>query len=577
MANIQSLPTELWDMIFLLLCQTDRKSIRATCRILERHITSSIFRRITVSFLKTDRDNFLHISSAPRLQPFVREVVWYECDVNPPHPVEFPNYIRDCYPGLYRSVHPEWGYLDESDASSQIWKLTEAYRADLWWTSKPDSDTFKDNIEEDRALENLEKKRHDSLEIFGQALRRLPSLRTVVSQAMPGDRILPISDYPFTADVLRQKFPGRNISHGLFFLLDAMAAFDLNIQNLFWAHHTTGASLDSLSPLVSQGFKNLRLIDLCLTAYYVDDKHPDIMNLAHCLQSSVHLRDLTLCFERASPLESRIALRILPWFDHLIGGSYWPALENLRLAEFWIHPEEMLVFLQKHVNSLRRLSLEDCAIWKAKSVASSGLGAREGSWKSLVIGMRSIEGLGLKSLRIAQRKDAILVSEYQILEFIKGGNFNPLHDCPEKCLINTVETICDYGSWPAFAYNDALQHDDIHDLEYNDDDESDIGWTKPGETYYWHLCRNNGEIMCWSTTEPDDDAYATEQWLFKHRSGETALGNEPLEYFSDWDSEEGDTVEASPYGPSFDKFQSSEDASNGGHLENALAHRGKAQ
>ena len=555
MANIQNLPTELLDMIFLLLCQTDRKSIRATCRILERHTTSDIFRRISILFLKTDRDNFFHISNAPHLQPFVRDLVWYECDVNPPHPVKFPRYILDCYPGLHKYPGKATSYADENDACSLVWKLSEAYRASLWWTSKPTSDIFKDEIDEHRALENLEKKRHDSLVMIGQALGRLPNLRTVVSQAMPRNRLLAVSDYPFTADMIRQKLPDQSISHGLLFMLDAIAAFDLSIQNLFWAYQTTANSADSLSHLVGRAFENLRLIDLCRTVHYIDNKHPNIMNLARCLQSSIQLRNLTLCFEKASK-SKQFFLRMLPWFDCLIEGSYWPALESLRLAEFWIHEKGILAFLQKHVNSLRRLSLEDCLCYDKEAVASSGLRTPGASWRPLVIGMKHIKGLGLKSLQITQRGDAFLVCESQLLEFIKGGEFNLLHACPEKCLINTVDSVCDDDSWPAYAYSDRLQNNDKHDLEYNGDNESDVGWTEPGGTRYWHLRRKSGVIMYRSSTEPDDDeAYQTEQWLFKHRSGATALGKEPLEYFSDWDSEEGDTIEATPFGPCFDRFE----------------------
>ena len=42
---------------------------------------------------------------------------------------------------------------------------------------------------------------------------------------------------------------------------------------------------------------------------------------------------------------------------------------------------------------------------------------------------------------------------------------------------------------------------------------------------------------------------ATELWRFRHRNGEQAYGDEPLEYWSDWEgSQSGDVAESTPYG-----------------------------
>ncbi|KAM0273972.1 hypothetical protein ACHAQH_008064 [Verticillium albo-atrum] len=53
----------------------------------------------------------------------------------------------------------------------------------------------------------------------------------------------------------------------------------------------------------------------------------------------------------------------------------------------------------------------------------------------------------------------------------------------------------------------------------------------------------------------DPPACLTETWYFKHRSGQDAWGNEPLDYWDDWEGKAaGDETEATPYGIALKKF-----------------------
>ncbi|RSL43667.1 hypothetical protein CEP54_014982 [Fusarium duplospermum] len=71
------------------------------------------------------------------------------------------------------------------------------------------------------------------------------------------------------------------------------------------------------------------------------------------------------------------------------------------------------------------------------------------------------------------------------------------------------------------------------------------GWGRDEKDriWYWQVLGNNGH------------GYQTEQWLFRHRNGEEALGEDPLDFWSDWQgSEAGDVAEATPFGWRFQAF-----------------------
>lgn len=71
------------------------------------------------------------------------------------------------------------------------------------------------------------------------------------------------------------------------------------------------------------------------------------------------------------------------------------------------------------------------------------------------------------------------------------------------------------------------------------------GWGRDekGRVWFWEVLGNNGH------------GYQTEMWHFRHRNGEEAYGEEPLEFWTDWEgSEAGDIAEATPFGWRFRAF-----------------------
>lgn len=71
------------------------------------------------------------------------------------------------------------------------------------------------------------------------------------------------------------------------------------------------------------------------------------------------------------------------------------------------------------------------------------------------------------------------------------------------------------------------------------------GWGRDGDgqIWYWEVLGNKG------------NGYSTEKWHFRHRNGEEAYGEDPLEFWTDWQgSEAGDVAEATPFGWRFEAF-----------------------
>ncbi|RTE76780.1 hypothetical protein BHE90_008757 [Fusarium euwallaceae] len=104
------------------------------------------------------------------------------------------------------------------------------------------------------------------------------------------------------------------------------------------------------------------------------------------------------------------------------------------------------------------------------------------------------------------------------------------------------------------AFSDEGDEDiDMRSFYQHEDDEHVMrqlrsprwGWGRDekGRIWYWQVLGNNGH------------GYQTEQWLFRHRNGEEAFGEDPLDFWSDWQgSAAGDTAEATPFGWRFQAF-----------------------
>ncbi|KAK1974269.1 hypothetical protein LZ30DRAFT_694455 [Colletotrichum cereale] len=76
--RLMNLPAELYQSIISesSLSPLDRKSLRQTCRAFSGIQTSFLFRRVVISQLQRDLQNFAHICDASHLALAVKEIVW---------------------------------------------------------------------------------------------------------------------------------------------------------------------------------------------------------------------------------------------------------------------------------------------------------------------------------------------------------------------------------------------------------------------------------------------------------------------------------------------------------------------
>ena len=568
-------------MIISPLSIPDRKSLRVTCQRLEIHTSTSIFRRIVISFLKKDRDNFFCISSTPRLRDLIQEIVWYECRVHVPSGGPFLHDVRAWFPHFesfaqYRDTYYPLA-LEEVDGFVELaTRLVDGYRESLWWIYERDSvpPTSQPPIQ-------------DFLKNFTTALRALSNLRTIVSRRMLPDHFLPLSDWPFTANFMLQDPPDGPSDCGLVLLFSAISATDLKIENLYWEDHYDGSSLPHFS-LASfpSCLRNLCVIDICLSPHLYS-VHADVRTLQSALQTCLRLRHLKLCLERGLCFERGLPRRLvfdvdgMKAFEDLLDQSCWESLERLELVDFAFREEQMLAFLRKHTESLHHLGLQECAIHEEELSVPGLKDIPIGNWNALIRGMAAIKDLRLFSLQITQREDAILVPEEKLLRYINDNKDNPLQQSKDYFLIRTSETIFDHEAWPDIVFHDSPNYPGWYvDVEQDSDDSSTVSWNPPSPKTHWHLRKVRGTIVYWSTPDPEPRTYETQQWRFKRPNGDCAYGDDPLDYFSDWDSDDGgDVAEPTPYGEYFDEFERGDtkmmqpgDPSNEVWPEHAVAH-----
>lgn len=70
---------------------------------------------------------------------------------------------------------------------------------------------------------------------------------------------------------------------------------------------------------------------------------------------------------------------------------------------------------------------------------------------------------------------------------------------------------------------------------------------------YFH--RGSGDIFCIRVPDGSNGGSTTEIWKFTHRNGTVGYGDEPLDWFEEWDVDAGDREEPTPFGSALDGFR----------------------
>ena len=152
------------------------------------------------------------------------------------------------------------------------------------------------------------------------------------------------------------------------------------------------------------------------------------------------------------------------------------------------------------------------------------------------------------------------MNEQDLVKFVNGADKSGrcIEHLKENMDINTFSTV----SNPAVqkdqgALNHEVWNDAVHPAANDFDAFRRRKNSSCGQSIYAREKRVAG-APTWGGVWTDDgayfwpsdraDAFETRAWRFTYRSGAVAIGDEPLEFFSDWDSdsESGDVCEALP-------------------------------
>ncbi|KAE9376526.1 hypothetical protein N431DRAFT_554919 [Stipitochalara longipes BDJ] len=588
--GITVLPGELIQQIFTDACisRDDLKSLRLLCRTVTEEATQLLFYRICLSKLKIDRHAFLNIATSPRLAAAVRVLAWYELaeeepSLSPLRPRPAAN--------LGATNNDYWNHPLRTEDSEEIYRDLVVQARDAFWMPSQDGQIAA--IEEFRPH-------------FYAALDAMPNLHIVITQPMHPYRRLtkPLAGYNLTAQLLHTSMmtDQSETNEGFYSLLGlAMArrsSTNTPITRLHFADEGQKTSLVRLNPTLSPAFAPLTHIDFCISHL---DNPSYLDGLDACLRAAMNLTHLRLCCERGTSFFT-LSEEEKAVFDILLchPAAHWARLHSLHLCDLWFPTVQLLQFARKHASSLRCLRADSCSL-TADAVAS----------------LVGIAGLRLKqfvALPSSAYEDCIYISEARVLAFLNSGGTDitlgqALRE-NKSAQVRTHAAVFDLECWATGAICDTRGRDglrlgytvneiDMLDLENGDVRDGDgftyeegSCWEMPFETGHlglhgmaeeheedeyaieqashlkrcreaprWMWGRENdgqGDVYYWIVENEDGPRWAgqpTEMWRFEHRNGEFAFGDDPLEFWEDWEgSEAGDFAEATPFGWEFRSY-----------------------
>ncbi|RYP48024.1 hypothetical protein DL768_006015 [Monosporascus sp. mg162] len=167
MPSIKDLPNKLLIRIVSYLPFHTKKAFRLTCRAYEPIPLPFLFRQIRLSRLREDKDAFERIAARPHLRVHVRELVWYELELE-----------------AWRAPSPDDVAVDDYDFMEQLMNAaTSDY--ELFWIPRNALNCSRLYIQE-RPFE---------------LLTQISGLKTVISRPIPADRIISYRGRPLPADL----------------------------------------------------------------------------------------------------------------------------------------------------------------------------------------------------------------------------------------------------------------------------------------------------------------------------------------------------------------------------------------
>ncbi|KAI1080335.1 hypothetical protein F5B20DRAFT_540250 [Whalleya microplaca] len=577
--------------------QDDLKSLRLVCRSWTDEAKTRLFARVCLSRLKSDHDNFFNIAARPHLAQAVRVLAWQELHDDETD-FEIEGYDPHIGFRLGLGLHLLPNTLESDDERFERENFSAELKSqmeDLFWLPGLQARYIEEIQDESSTIDEnsteFGKEATANLTSFLQRLRyafdAMPNLHTIISQPMHPFRELTKSNnvYPLTAQVLRSG-PDRPCEKGgnkgfHNFLLKEMVHRNLFSKNrpitrLQFADECFQSSIIAFCDpdIYKNAFAPLTHLDLSISH---TKNVVDLYNLKACIKAATGLTNLRLCFQREN---SDAALQLL------LGDTemYLPKLRSLHIEDMSFTSQLLLDIITRHAHSLRRLRInadvpmavvyglsEDPSITLDEFTAVPQDGDFIASCQSEMLkfinhGIRPTwllmhpdDSISVSTHTVIFKRDgcaAAAICECQAPNAEELGNSAEslsLLDVangktgPKDEITVTEETTC--GGSEGREMQDA----EDHNAKYARENAEHLKRKHEAPRWQWDFDRKLQEVFYWKVDAPH--GIPTEMWRFEQRNGEVAYGDDPLEFFEDWEgSEAGDKAEPTPFGRRFKSF-----------------------
>ncbi|CAH0023789.1 unnamed protein product [Clonostachys rhizophaga] len=405
----------------------------------------------------------------------------------------------------------------------------------------------------------------------------------------------------------RWEAPWNWSSDGLYlFILPAMATMDRPVRRLVWEDGLRGNG--AFGRPEPEAFRYLDTLSISLAKWNLVHGIPSITDatlsgVKACLDVSSNVRHLTLGVEgeinRWSLVDTCVIEKSLLRYSPGIDRSEWTRLHSLSLISMNVGDEMLIAVVRESAETLCHLYLEECnmtlnrvkklsKIPKLKLQSVRVLSEYPRHQCHLIPERKLLDYLNHQVIPEGEDVDMCTFQD-QKLEFIddddddfdlnlgiyyKDNHFRMFDDdCPEFLATRLVMTL------PAFMIGDSSLDDDEFEIKqvdkrgYSDDwvgktdldlidsvsvTESEDSVTeriRNGPKWFWgsyfhdfHERAIEGEIYFMQVDDIHPQGWPTTIWKFTSREGLVYYGQDPLEAFEEWDTEQGDLEEATPYG-----------------------------
>lgn len=596
---ILSLPAELLLSIVWSdrLDQYDVQALRLSCRALAPVAASRLFFRIYISKLIADRDAFLAICNSPHLVQHVREVEWLEVRYAPG---DFGNKNKTIAK-IYLEDGKELGVLDA------LHQHMETASTSLFWLFNTPAVPSRDGVDYDAIAATRENTIASFRPIFEAAVDNLPNLQTFVSRPMTSQRTLPDLEYPISAchfQILQNETEDNpETNDGLFlFLLPVMGRPTSAVANLRW--HDEFPSCTFSRPFPDSAFKGLESLEIIMMEWMRRGFPGDALAGLETalLNAAPSLRQFKLSMDVDSTSVEHYSQAwtlggtMLKWLGN---GQF--ALRSLSLSSMIPSPDLLPQLIKANATSLRHLCLDNIPVSSQQ-----------------IRDMAQIQGLQLESIQIV-RNEEVAYGETSLLGDVYDDTGDGVSEVGDEALINpessgfgngllrtefvTEAALLRYlrGQAPVndddrrvhdavnpynhvFISTHTRSEDDCGASERSSEDDSVEHRRRTAPRWAWgryfHVPGHKIRGLVFAFPVPEGGTvrgHKTERWSFISRDGRVAYGDDPWEWFEDWDPDAGDREEPLPYCAALEEFANLKADAEGLSPEEFLGERSEAR